>query len=355
MTLTHLKVPLCFLLLLPLASVAQYRPYYLTEIFFNRQAGADIEALGKSSAFLDGDINAVHYNPAALSGMRGIQASFTSAKPLYGYKSATLNSFACGSQISNKINLGMSYSSFNPNQKFIFRPEQEDELLINTLRLSGSYDILKNLSIGTNINYLDVYPGFYAESKAFYGDIGLLKKIKIKTKRGSQSANLSSYVKNFTNREAKGSYDSLEFSNELPVIWTSGITYFYASGTQTGSGLTPFRLFATVEFQNLLNSIYNTQIATGLQTALYDILILRVGYYTTYLYDYGQPVNKDKLEELTYGIGIQIPIDKVTNQPLSITADYTDLPQSSYRIGSTEDHFKSLSLKARYTLGVFKN
>ena len=76
------------------------------------------------------------------------------------------------------------------------------------------------------------------------------------------------------------------------------------------------------------------------------MLSLRCGYYYENIDDGGHPNNEDQLSQFTYGLGIDIPVYKFTDYPISLQIDYTSLPQVSYgTYWSDFDNFNSFTIK----------
>ncbi len=85
------------------------------------------------------------------------------------------------------------------------------------------------------------------------------------------------------------------------------------------------------EYQILLNSIYSSAVKFGGEVTLCELLSLRVGYYKEKTYNYGLPeYNNSEIQSITYGLGIQIPLYRLTKMPFNINFDYTSLPQANY-------------------------
>jgi hypothetical protein len=83
-----------------------------------------------------------------------------------------------------------------------------------------------------------------------------------------------------------------------------------------------------------------------------EILSVRVGYYQESQDDYDSPaMNANELSEFTYGLGLQIPLDKLTKIPLKINFDYASLPQPSFTKSQPSfENFSTYTLRVNYLL-----
>jgi hypothetical protein len=103
-------------------------------------------------------------------------------------------------------------------------------------------------------------------------------------------------------------------------------------------GYTPFsrqNLFDVIlhlQYHNLLNASDHKAIQTGAELGLLRLLFIRLGYYWETLNAYGVDGNKDMLDEITWGFGLQLPLNELGlfDWPLVVGFDYTNLEQPSY-------------------------
>lgn len=116
------------------------------------------------------------------------------------------------------------------------------------------------------------------------------------------------------------------------------------------SKLKLFQGMVTTEYQHLLNSDYRRKVSIGGEFTLLEILILRAGYFKEKVYDYSHSSNKSHLESLTYGIGLQFPLQQLTKIPMHVNIDYAQFSQPSYVVGRTWDDLKSVSARLSYDL-----
>jgi len=90
----------------------------------------------------------------------------------------------------------------------------------------------------------------------------------------------------------------------------------------------------------------------GGELRLLEMLALRLGYYRESRNDYDHPENyKDVLTDVTYGFGIELPLEKIpaARIPLTVKFDMTRLPQPSpYKGPNRWSDFSGYSLSARW-------
>ena len=107
-----------------------------------------------------------------------------------------------------------------------------------------------------------------------------------------------------------------------------------------------------IEYQDLLNSKYFGALRIGGELRLLEMLALRLGYYRESRNDNDDPENyKDVLTDMTYGFGIELPLEKITAAriPLRVKFDMTRLQQpSSYKGPNRWSDFSVYSLSARW-------
>ncbi len=114
--------------------------------------------------------------------------------------------------------------------------------------------------------------------------------------------------------------------------------------------LNTLRLLVLADYQLLLNSDYHSGLHTGLELRFLEMLSFRIGYFIESQYDYGLAVeNESKISDFTYGLGLQIPLNKLSRIPLNIQFDYTSLAQPSYTKSQTSwDNFSTFTLRLNW-------
>jgi hypothetical protein len=137
----------------------------------------------------------------------------------------------------------------------------------------------------------------------------------------------------------------------LPVITRYGVSY------QTSFGQSHFLDSAAIiqilfqsDYQMLLNSDDRKGIRVGGEVTVLNFLLLRPGYFAENTDDYGLPqFNKSRIQNFTYGGCIYVPLNKLTNLPIRINLDYTNLPEEVYRQDFPDPgRFRSITLRLQY-------
>jgi hypothetical protein len=228
-----------------------------------------------------------------------------------------------------------------------------DDLYETNICLSLASQPIKNLLLGLNTNYF-IWNPLHKKSTAVYLDFGVIKKFQLIQKETSgQSVSIGASIVNFN-------YANITFGNNvnrttknLPVITRFGVNYqlsvdrhFLIDNLQT------IKLLIQGEYQDVLNSDYESAFRTGIEITFLEIISIRAGYYKEKQFDFGYPVeNYDHISELTYGFGLQIPLYKLTKIPLNINFDYTSLPQPSFSSNNlNHKNFSTYNLRLNWIL-----
>jgi hypothetical protein len=174
--------------------------------------------------------------------------------------------------------------------------------------------------------------------KACWGDIGLLKVLKLKPiGRMQQSVTIGSSISNFSNADAEV-YEG--YAEELPTVFRLGSSYSASWYRRSLSGsLRVLRLLAHLEYQDILGTRLRDAFKLGGEISIGEILALRLGYYWENIDDHGSPdTNKNKLNEMTYGIGINVPVHRYTRDkiPMDLSLDIVRLDQPDYTMFSRD-------------------
>jgi hypothetical protein len=167
----------------------------------------------------------------------------------------------------------------------------------------------------------------------------------------NHAINIGTSITNLNFANITLDFNNNEFKNDLPVITRYGVNYqFHLNKKWISDTLNTFMLLVQGDYQFLLNSDYNDGFHSGLELMFFEILSARIGYYQENQYDYDLPsANEDEISAITYGFGLQIPLNKITKIPLSINFDYTSLPQPSYSKTHTDwDNFSALTFRINW-------
>ncbi|MEO6231118.1 MAG: hypothetical protein ABJB11_16545 [Ferruginibacter sp.] len=349
----HLRnLIIIFLLAIPILSFCQYEPGFLPEFFFDRQPSARAEAMGKAYASMDGDLTSVYYNPAGIATIKGLAINSSYTPPDYYLIKGYYTFNAVGFEISKKIQVALSRYQFNMGKTFVINANKTPYTENNTLTISS--EPVKNLFIGINGNYFVWQPGQDKLSTSVYLDFGVIKKIKLSSGKNYQhTINIGSSISNVNYGETKVTVSGITTEYKLPVITRYGVNYLLSfSKPYIIDSLKTLTILVESEYQMLLNSVYRSAIKVGGEVILFELLSFRVGYYKEKVYDFGFPDhNKREIKSITYGLGIQIPLYRLTKMPFNINFDYTSLPQPTYSNDrSNWDDFKTYTLRLKIFL-----
>lgn len=313
-------------------------------LFFGRQSSAKIEAMGQASTAVTGELSSVYFNPAGISDLKGVQIYNNISRGFFLLDSAISNNFGIGSKVGEKWAVAYSLQTFNYNEKISFIDENDN--IINTVypkpyfihKLSSSYKPIKTLSIGISVNLLDPLMlkafEFVKFNRVLFFDFGIIKEFSLfKNDFQEHKFNLGASISNFTNSESKFEYNNNVSTDYLPVTNRYGINYdFTLSKNWLVDSLNTFKISVVADYSFLLNSKYYSGYNVGCQLEIFDFLSARIGYYSR-SNDIEQNLQILKRKNaLTYGFGLSIPIDKLTELPLKINFDYCNLPQDNSSI-----------------------
>ncbi len=349
------KLITILVLVIPLLTFGQYEYGFLQESFFGRQPSARAEALGKGYSSIDGDLATIFYNPAGTATLQGAELNTSFSSPYYALKKANYNFISAGYNINKYLTIAISRNQFTIGQKINLTDSVGNPIATGFTPTNSLYSLnissqpIKNLFIGVNTNYL-IWKPINESAKSIYFDFGIIKKFEFGQKITTNHAiNIGASITNLNFAKIKLDFNGNEFENNLPVITRYGVNYqFHLNKKWISDTLNTFRLLVQGDYQFLLNSDYNNGFHTGLELMFLEILSVRIGYYQESQYDYDLPsANVNEISEITYGLGLQIPLDKLTKIPLNINFDYASLPQPSYSKTQT-----SLGNFSTYTLRV---
>lgn len=345
----------------PAISFGQYDYGFLKEHFFGRLPSARAEAMGKSYTSIDGDLATAYFNPAGIATINELEINGSFTSPYYLLKKAKYDFASIGYKIKDYLIVGLNRNHFSFGEKIYYT-----DIIGNVL---GSYDMyetnycltlasqpIKNLFLGLNSNYF-IWNPLDKKATTVHLDFGVIKKFQFLQKETSgHSVNIGASIVDFNYGKITLDYNGNKNTDTLPVITRLGANYqFVLDKHLLIDTLQTFNLLIQGEYQNVLNCEYESAIRTGAEIMILEILSVRAGYYKEKNYDYGIPSeNKNEINAITYGVGLQIPLYRVTKIPLNINFDYTSLPQPSYTkiYYTTWDNFTTYNLRLNW---IFKD
>ncbi len=349
------KAFILFILFSPILSFGQYQSGFLSELYFGRQPSARAEALGKSYNSIDGDLSTVFFNPAGTATLKGAEMNSSLALPYYALQESKYFFASAGVNINQYLTIGISRNHFTWGEKInyfngsnslgSYTPRH------STYSLNVSSQPIQNLLIGLNANHLRWNPN-NKSANSTYLDFGIIKKLPISDEvKTKQIVNLGASISNLNFAETSFNTIQGEFQENLPVINRYGVSYqFHLNEKWLSDTLQTFRFLVQTDYQLLLNSEYHRGLHAGIELMFLEILSLRWGYYEENINDYNFPtINRDQLHDITYGFGIQVPLEKLSKLPLNISFDYISLPQTPLTKGSNNlDDFSTYTLRLNW-------
>ncbi|HCS19287.1 MAG TPA: hypothetical protein DIW47_01785 [Bacteroidetes bacterium] len=292
--------------------------------------------MGRSYASIDGDLTTAFYNPAGVASIQGLELSGSYSSPYYLAKDANYGFVSVCYTFNDYLVIGLNRNQFSFGKNIIFTDDQGNTLPYSPYETNYCLTIasqpIKNLYLGLNTNCL-IWQPLDRKATAFYFDFGVIKKFSFAQKVASgHSVNLGASIVNFNYGKITLDNNGKKLPHVLPVITRLGANYqFTLDKHWLIDTLKTFNFLIQGEFQDVLNSGYETALRTGGEITFLEILSIRAGYYKETIDDYGNPAfNKGEIKALTYGFGLQIPLFKLTNIPLNINFDYTSLPQPDH-------------------------
>ncbi|MCK4420956.1 hypothetical protein KAW48_04080 [candidate division WOR-3 bacterium] len=355
------KSVLIFFLFISFKVCPEYEEF-AGEFFFGRQPNPRAEAMGRSNAVFAGDLYSSLYNPALIGETTDWSIAISRATPYYLLDNAVISYLGLAHKFNSFIAAGITRFHFNDGLEITLRDAVGDSIstykpYISNYTLTLSFQLIKDLFLGLNTN-LFLYKWSNKLSKALYLDVGFLKsfivyreeKLKHKIIIGGSIKNATySGIPFYVYSPGYGQRDTLTFQEDLPVIGLAGVAYeFSLENDSFPEGLRAIELMLSAEYQKVLNYNYRRAIHFGTEITLFEILSLRGGYYREIVDDYGYSSNKDKISDLTYGLGVAIPINKLigSGRKINMRIDFVRLPQVRY----TNEIF--FDFKDFYSIGV---
>ena len=308
----------------------EYRGY-ANQMYILWQPNARAEALGRGYSTLTGNPFYAIYNPASTAFNTDLTVSFSQLKPnLFFSNKPRYNSIGVnyydthyGAFALNVLNFswGEEFLSVDPTGDTIDKSIPQTNIYI----LNYSNKIMEDFTAGINLNYFRDDFG-NKDLSAFAFDLGLLKKISISENPLSQNLLLGLSLSNILNAEVEldGQIDV------LPSILRLSAAYNFVNQK---NGLLPFAADLSIfaEYKDIVNAKYYTECKIGSELSLFNLVVLRGGYYYEWRNDYGYSRNAGRISELTYGFGIRIPFSEyIKTFPLEMKIDYSNLPTPIY-------------------------
>ncbi len=355
------KLIIIFVLIIPLFSFGQYdNTFFLNEFFFGRKPSARAESLGKGYSSIDGDLATIFYNPAGTATLQGVEIYTSFASPYYYLNKANYSFISAGYNFNKYLTIGISRNHFTAGKQFDIINSEGNVIIDNANFAPSLYSLnissqpLKNFFIGVNVNWLSWQITDDKAIKSLYFDFGIIKKIKFGQRETTHhSVNIGASIANFNFARMKSKFSGYEINAAIPVVSRFGANYqFHWNKKLLIDTLNTFRFMFQTDYQLLLNSDYYNGFHSGMEFTILEMLSLRIGYYIENQASYyDSPTHGNMISEFTYGLGLQMPLNKLTKIPMIINFDYTSLPQSEYlNTQISWPNFSTFTLRASWII-----
>jgi hypothetical protein len=351
---------------MPFLMMGQLEYGMIGEFLLGRQPSARAEAMGRAYASMDGDLSSVYFNPAGISTLHGLELDLSLASPYFYADEAKFYFASAGFKTSKYFTFAATFHQLSLGELTLIdetgNPYGQATPRMSDYKLSLASEPLDQFYVGLSFNLLRLTPQSIGNSSdAGYFDLGFLKKFmlaeKDKTKHsiqvGASVINLNSESMEFEGNSSGAFAQTGPFSEKIPVIARFGAQYKMVYSPARPDSLQLLACIFNTEVEDLWDSKSNTALKGGLEVKILEVIALRAGYYTQSVYDYGFPEeNYDRISDFTYGIGLEIPLQKLTHHkiPMEICFDYTSLPHVKYSVEGIPflpppGNFKSMSLR----------
>lgn len=328
-------------------------------------------SMGESFVAINNSISGIFYNPATLSSIKGITASF-SKKDLNWMKFDNgVYYLSMNATIKTSYGtFGIFYNKFKWGNVSIIDENGADlgtaNIYDHTYGIDCAKEIIPNLSVGIVFKTYDnvedqiitIRPLNFPKttSHPYLIDLGLLYRLPIlsKSENFTDQLSLGLSFQNFGT-----DYRINEKYQRIPHYGRMGFSYTFVVEKKNEESLTPFRYTLTGQYCNHLNAWKTMRDAidywgTGMEATFYEIISLRIGGYAwPYTNVYGIKGNPS----FRYGFGINAPLRKFgVETPLVATFDYALIPLSyaSYWFSTNpKKNLTAFSFELRYEEDLF--
>lgn len=304
-------------------------------------------SMGQSFVAVDQNIHALLYNPAGLSGLKGVSASysqrsinwldsFTKDLKFQSFNASMATSFAVFGFSYNRFSLG-EFIRTNSSGIEIGRVSAYE----HTFMLGASHTFENGLSLGASIktwNYVNIGTrsaampeGVPDEQKTLpiLFDLGALYQFQLMSSssplsdRFSLGMSIQNYGSNMIVRDNMGRQ---VFSIQPHRFLRFGAAYSITV-LESETELTPFIGMASLEYRRVLNGYDDAQndfYGFGLEARIFEIFSARLGGYLSNIrWIYGEP----KSVAVRYGFGLNVPFAKLgVAMPIDVRFDYAAIP-----------------------------
>ncbi|MBN1948172.1 MAG: hypothetical protein JW784_00350 [Candidatus Cloacimonetes bacterium] len=346
---TRTMILSCLLMICFCSLQCDYTGQY-SDFFLYRQPSARAEALGRSLVAINGDIFSYYYNPAGNARLPIFNFGLVHSSPANLINKSEFLNLAVSTHITGIGTFTLGRINLDYNQKASDSPNSFEETYIPqyTLYTLGlSRETIPGLYAGLNVNLFQA--DLAVKDRIYYSDLGIIYQMKFSSDhRYKHNLNLATSLINLN--QARIERDNSSW--ELPAVWRLGTAYeLHWLKNPSWKRLSGVDILVSAEYFDLLNSKDYTALHLGTEFTFLEVLSLRCGFYRSDIPD--SPENKEYLEEITYGLGLSLPLHKLgcTAKPVIIKVDYVNLDQPVGVIGMSPRKFHTVGIQVQ--LGEF--
>ncbi|MBI1307729.1 MAG: hypothetical protein GC181_14090 [Bacteroidetes bacterium] len=346
------------LMLLSALANAQYYEHFQNEYFFGNQNCAKTEAMGYADVAIGGGVYSMYQNPAGISLIKNQEAYISRSRPYYLLTNARYTFAGFAKRINPKMVLAATFHQFNVGATHFVvdingTDWDIDRPTTNNAAVTFAYQPIKNLHVGINVNYF--YWKLFNNIPAgtvFQHDLGALYVLPL-NKEKKQRLQFAASVTNIT--KVSLTYmdpNRRKAVSEFPEVFRAGLSWF--SGHQIHLPKTePISadINVTVQHQDVLNNNYLTQNSLGAECIFASAFCFRMGLRSLTVNDEGISTNLSKVNDLTIGMGLIIPLNEKTGGkiPGKLYIDYAALKQPPHNTSFRRlDNMHVLSLRFQW-------
>ncbi len=363
---THVCLGL-FLSVVCLSSHAQtrtYFPFFQQEYFFGHHPSPRTEARGRADVALGGQVSSLLYNPAGITSLSDWEVMASTSAPFYVLNASNYSFLGLSKQLLPKVRAALSLNRFSvgpsgfdvtiANQRY-----EVDEPVVNDLILTVAASPLAHLHVGVNAHLFSwkIFDDV-SRARSLYLDIGAMYDLPLanngKLKFGGSITNVSYSQIEFSSPTGETS------SNVFPVIGRIGAAYVkrFTFLWPKGGGEQPVDVVLTTEVQDLFNSEFREAIKLGGEAIFAEFLVVRLGWYTRSEDDMGVATNLSRISDVTYGLGVQLPLNQITQGklPVRVYLDYMSLENPPVvQSGPRRSNKRGFSIRVAAPLSSIEN
>lgn len=332
----------------------QYNSNFQIEYFFGRLPSARAEAMGGIDVAFGGSVLSTFMNPASIGQVQDWEFDASTAAPYFLLREADYYFVGGAYRLSDKLvvavsghQFAMGVTDFEINlglQRYTV-----DLPKTNNARVSAAYQVLPGLYVGANVGLLGwKYINDLRRTRALNVDLGAQYQRALSEKLtlmgGLSVTNVSG-----TGIKFKDPADFV-YQQDFPTALRVGGALKGTETLSVGGEDIPVGWLVSAHFQDLLNSSFRTGLSFGAETSLWQVIVLRLGYYNVSKDQLGRPdVNFPRWKSWTYGFGIIVPTQALFQDklPFDTYIDFTSIPHpevSSLNTGRLPN-FRSFAMR----------